>query len=564
MDSNTHSTRRPTGWPDGLAGLAAAVDDLAAQELDRLTDAALAEQVLGLRRLLDRLEGHWLQQLATVDGRGAAGAEAGAEAGSTASWLRSRLRMGAGAAAGCVRTARALFRGPLAATATALTAGELSVAHASVLASGTQELPEQVTVEAEPVLVEAAGRLDPPRLRRVLGHLQHVADPQGADDRAERRHARRGLWLAPTWEGMVAIDGLLDPEAGHTLLAALEPLTQPASADDPRSGAQRRADALTELARRSLEAGRLPRSGGVRPQLTVTVELDSLVGRPGGVGGAVGWAGPLAPETCRRLACDGALTRVLVTRHPTSHHPDQGPSGHHHGHGLGADTGPLVQVPSEPEEGVATRDLIERKGLEARLRAAVTKLPPTLGGAPSQPLEVGRASRVVQAAQRSALAVRDGGCVFPGCARPLGWCEHPMERKSRTSLRVDGRGGSARRVVHRSSEPGVWWLLWAVPWPVSPALPSVQPGLAQHPVSELGGRGAGLLMLTRGVVPKAQASSPRPLVGSPQAAGAVTSLAARGSCWPAAMAACQATGLVTTTHSHLSRAAASAVRAWAG
>ena len=50
-------------------------------------------------------------------------------------------------------------------------------------------------------------------------------------------------------------------------------------------------------------------------------------------------------------------------------------------------------------------------------------LPPALGGAPTQPLEVGRTSRVVQPAQRSALAVRDGGCVFPDCDRPLAWCE---------------------------------------------------------------------------------------------------------------------------------------------
>jgi hypothetical protein len=42
---------------------------------------------------------------------------------------------------------------------------------------------------------------------------------------------------------------------------------------------------------------------------------------------------------------------------------------------------------------------------------------------PTQPLEVGRTSRVVQPAQRNALAVRDGGCVFPDCDRPLAWCE---------------------------------------------------------------------------------------------------------------------------------------------
>jgi hypothetical protein len=112
MDSNTYSIRRPPRRPDGLAALAAAVEELAAQELGRLPDAVLAEQVLGLRRLLDRLEGHWLEALAAVDGRGAAGAEQGQEAGSTAGWLRRRLRLSPGAASSSVRTARALFRGP--------------------------------------------------------------------------------------------------------------------------------------------------------------------------------------------------------------------------------------------------------------------------------------------------------------------------------------------------------------------------------------------------------------------------------------------------------------------
>jgi hypothetical protein len=198
------------------------------------------------------------------------------------------------------------------------------------------------------------------------------------------------LWLAPTFEGMVAVEGRLEPEAGQTLLAALEPLARPTDAADPRSGGQRRADALAELARRALEAGRLPQAGGVRPQLTVVVDLDSLLGRPASVGGEVGGVGPLDPEGCRRVACDSSVTRVLVTRHP------------------GTDAPPMAGDPS---------------GLAGRLGAAMAKLPPVLGGAPTQPLEVGRTSRVVQPAQRVALAVRDGGCVFPGCDRPLAWCE---------------------------------------------------------------------------------------------------------------------------------------------
>jgi Domain of unknown function (DUF222) len=265
----------------------------------------LAERVLVLRGLVDRLEGHWLRQLAAVDARGAAGAEQGQEVGSTAAWLRTRLRLGTDAAASSVRTARALFRGPLAATAEALIGGELSVAHARVLAHGTKDLPDQLTVEAEPVLVEAACRLDPPRLRRVVGHLCLVADPEAADRHTQVRHARRGLWLAPTLDGLVAVDGLLEPEAGQCLLTALEPLARPADAQDSRSGSQRNADALAELARRALEGGRLPQMGGVRPQVTVTVDLDSLLGQRA-VGGEVGWVGPLDPP-----ALGGAPTQPL-------------------------------------------------------------------------------------------------------------------------------------------------------------------------------------------------------------------------------------------------------------
>jgi hypothetical protein len=40
-----------------------------------------------------------------------------------------------------------------------------------------------------------------------------------------------------------------------------------------------------------------------------------------------------------------------------------------------------------------------------------------------QPLWLGRTSRLASAAQRRVLAVRDGGCVFPGCDAPPEWCD---------------------------------------------------------------------------------------------------------------------------------------------
>jgi hypothetical protein len=385
-----------------MAALAAAGDQLAAEDPTRQTDTARAQRLLAWGTLLDRHEGLWLKELAALDAAGAAGADQGVQAPSTASWLRNRLRLSAGAATSYVRTARALFRGPLRRTAQALCDGEVSVAHAQVLAHGTHDLPEQVAAEAEPVLLEAARHLDPLRLRRVLGHLQHVVDPEGADHQTQRRHGRRGLWLAPTWEGMIALQGLLEPEAGQTLVAALEPLARPHSSQDDRSGDQRRADALTELARRNLEGGELPQTGGVRPQLLVTVDLDSLLDQPGVVGGDTGWAGPLGPAACQRLACDSALTRVLISRYPNGHHDHHGDPGDHDHRG------------GDPHGDHHLAD---------RLQTAMAWLPPILGGAPRQPLDVGRASRVITPTQRAALAVRDGGCVFPECQRPLTWCE---------------------------------------------------------------------------------------------------------------------------------------------
>jgi hypothetical protein len=413
MDSNTHSPSGLVGPADqsaaacddeeDLAALSAVLDRLAARDLDRLTDTVRASRAVRLRPMVDRLEAQWLREVAGVDARGAAGAEDGVQVGSTAGWLRARLRMGRDQAATAIRTARALFRGPLTQTAQALCDGEISVAHANMLAAGTKDLASQVAVEAEPNLVDAARQLDPPRLRQLVEHLQYTLDPEDADAKAQRRHGRRGVWLTPTLDRMVAIGGLLDPEAGHTLRAALEPLARPADHHDTRSGGQRTADALTELARRALEGGQLPKTGGVRPQLSVIIDLDSLTGHPGALGGEVGWAAPLSPAACQRLACDATMTRVLVSRQPGDSSEFAGGLGDPHG----------------------SQDCSDSKAwsLERLLRAAMAKLPPILGGARSQVLDVGRSTRVVSPAQRHALAVRDGGCVFPGCSRPVGWCE---------------------------------------------------------------------------------------------------------------------------------------------
>ncbi len=40
-----------------------------------------------------------------------------------------------------------------------------------------------------------------------------------------------------------------------------------------------------------------------------------------------------------------------------------------------------------------------------------------------QPVDIGRVSRVVPRHLRRAVAARDRGCAFPGCAHPPSWCD---------------------------------------------------------------------------------------------------------------------------------------------
>lgn len=62
-------------------------------------------------------------------------------------------------------------------------------------------------------------------------------------------------------------------------------------------------------------------------------------------------------------------------------------------------------------------------GHTARRIACDAKITRLIMGPDSMPLDVGRSQRTVTPAQRKALRLRDGGCRFPGCARPVDWCD---------------------------------------------------------------------------------------------------------------------------------------------
>ena len=58
-----------------------------------------------------------------------------------------------------------------------------------------------------------------------------------------------------------------------------------------------------------------------------------------------------------------------------------------------------------------------------RRMAADAQIIPCVLGGESQPLDMGRSVRLATEGQRAALAIRDGGCIWPRCEAPPGWCE---------------------------------------------------------------------------------------------------------------------------------------------
>jgi len=254
----------PLPSPAFTARLTSLVDALLAEDLDPLDDEALGEDVIALRREIDRLEAECARRLHRFEQQRGFAAQGSA---SVVSWLRQHCRLSAAAASQRAEVARQLPELP--AVERAVREGEIGFQHAAVVARSASELGVDAVHAVEDTLVDAATRLDPTRLAVVTRHLRHCADPDGALSAANRDHGRRWLHISETYGGVFSIDGLLDPEGGALLRTALDALDQPIP-NDPRMAWQRRADALVELARRQLQSGELPSVNGQRPHLTVT------------------------------------------------------------------------------------------------------------------------------------------------------------------------------------------------------------------------------------------------------------------------------------------------------
>jgi hypothetical protein len=361
-----------------MSTLRSALDELRTEDVRSASDEELVEDLDELERAGRVLEAERARRLVEVERRGTWSVDGHL---SVASWLAARSRVGFSKAAQLTRTARALERMP--ATAAALGAGEVSSEAVAALVSAEEAAPEAFGA-AESMLVDAAGSLPARDFGKAVANWREGADRIGAEERARYLYRRRQLHVSPVPEGMVRIDGDLDPECGQSLITALRSIQDAWARDgtqDPRTPAQRRADALGELCRTWLDrSGRL-QVAGERPHLVVTMDLESLEGRAGRTC-ELEDAGPIGPDRppprVRRRHLPRDHPRGLRAPGRGAAHPGRADrdAPRARGPGLGVPVPRLRQAPGlvrrPPREALGRR----RRDGAAQHRAPVPAAPP--------------------------------------------------------------------------------------------------------------------------------------------------------------------------------------------
>jgi hypothetical protein len=304
-----------------MSELRSLLDQLASLDLvdldpGELVDGEVLDGLPVLQGALNKLSALQTRFVAAADRRDAPRVDGMV---TTKTWLTGHCRIAGRDAAGLVRAGRRLVHLP--ALAAAYAAGQVTPAHVDLITAAVT--PARIRVAeangidlatTDSVLTQAARTLGPEDTAKAVRRWVAGIDPDGTlDDAAGMARVFR---MAVSAEGRIHLSGHLDPVGGETLHAALEALMNgDRPAGDRRTFAQRQGDALVELARRALRAGDLPQVRGTAAQVRVAIDWFALCaarGAPGVGGGELPFAGPIGPETARRLACDAGVVRMLT------------------------------------------------------------------------------------------------------------------------------------------------------------------------------------------------------------------------------------------------------------
>ncbi|MEV6773710.1 DUF222 domain-containing protein [Nocardia sp. NPDC051030] len=334
---------------------------------------------------------------------------------------------------------------PLAHTAKAQAAGEISADHARVIARITDRIPHRVPREdheaAEQILVELARSATPDDLPKVGEQLLAHLDPDGKltddTDRARQRGITLGRQRA---DGMSTIKGEITPTLRALLDPVLAKLARPGmcNPDDPES------PWTTEgFAASAASTGCNNSSSANSPSRSSSPGGSNDLGGANGFGGADSLSNASGSgivggfngaddsvdfiDAATRAWIDAAAARDTRTVAQRNHdalqaflRPELGPDrlGAHRGLPVSA-IFTMTVAELEQAAGVATTASGGTVSIPAALKLAERAMPfLALFDHAGLPLHLGRGQRLANAAQRIALIASEKGCTRPGCSAP--------------------------------------------------------------------------------------------------------------------------------------------------
>ncbi len=359
-----------------------------------MSDSELLSTLDQVDAAVARLLTYRLQLIARVDETGLA-EELGAR--DTAELLAMRHRIDRREAHRDLKLARSLPKYGAVATALTDETRPLRPAQASPIVTALERVSSRVAVEdldvAEEQLVNLAGHLSPGELAKAAKQICDLLDADGPEPNETAAYARESLTLIDSENG-VKFRGYLANENAELLRSRIHAAARPHKTVDgeldPRSREKRQADALTA----TLTIAAAATDTGFKPPTAVSGRLDAGVE----VLPLEDVAGdPAAPGTDSWVPGFGAKANITVT----------------------IDLEDLKSAAAD-----ATGDLGYGGGLSAaaiRRMACDAKIIPLVLGSNSEPLDVGRAERLVTRAMRRALNFRDKGCVV--CGAPPIYCD---------------------------------------------------------------------------------------------------------------------------------------------
>lgn len=208
-------------------------------------------------------------------------------------------------------------------TLAALRAGEIDLRRARLITEVTDRAGLAVAHRVEQRVLPKAGQRTLGQHRRAIERAMLAVDPAGAAERHTRAAAGRTVRFYPLEDGMGQLTAELTADGLATVRAVLDAAaaTRKQTPGQTRSTDQLRADALVELASRSLATGwlggptgrglRLGTTQGHRPRIHVTVPYSTLIGLDDHPGELTGY-GPIPAPIARRIAAGGVWRRLLT------------------------------------------------------------------------------------------------------------------------------------------------------------------------------------------------------------------------------------------------------------